>query len=183
VKLILVTVLMAAAIPLSAGETAMESLRSVSFDIPAAAVPEAPAPPEPEEVKPDGLYRAYCWGRAPHAKADAEGMPASFCVSSFQVRLRPDSSASLVLAGELSGEFPMQVKFIGDGLYSGTAAVFRRYKGSACTEGSDAVIEITVKMDARGAIIEEPAVKAFYGTTWDVCHSGWDYTEILYSRR
>ena len=79
----------------------MESLRSVSFDIPAAAVPEAPEPSESREVKPDGLYRAYCWGRGPHAKADAEGMPASFCVSSFQVRLRPDSSASLVLAGEL----------------------------------------------------------------------------------
>jgi hypothetical protein len=174
---------MAAAMPLSAGETAMESLRSVSFDIPAAAVPEAPVPAEPKEVKPDGLYRAYCWGRAPHAKADAEGLPASFCVSSFQVQLRPDSSAFLVLAGEFSGEFPMQVKFIGDGLYAGTAAVFRRYKGSACTEGSDAVIEVTVKMDARGAIIEEPAVKAFCGTNPDVCHSDWDYTEIFYSRR
>ncbi|HNT97266.1 MAG TPA: hypothetical protein PKK31_03255 [Elusimicrobiales bacterium] len=182
-KLILVTVLMAAAMPLSAGETAIESLRAVSFDMPAAAVPEAPAPAEPKEVKPDGLYRAYCWGRAPHAKADAEGMPASFCVSSFQVQLRPDSSAFLVLAGELSGEFPMQVKFIGDGLYAGTAAVFRRYQGAACTEGTDAVIEITVKMDARGAIIEEPSLKAFYGSTSDVCHSGWDYAEIFYLRR
>ncbi|MEW5905213.1 MAG: hypothetical protein AB1734_00350 [Elusimicrobiota bacterium] len=182
-KLILVTVLMAAAMPLDAGETAMESLRSVAFDIPAAALPAAPEPAETREVKPDGLYRAYCWGRAPHEKADAEGMPASFCVSSFRVQLRPDSSAFLVLDGEISGEYPMQVKFIGDGLYTGTAAVFRRYKGSACTEGTDAVIEITVRMDARGAIIEEPSVRAFYGTSWDVCHSGWDYTEIFYSRR
>ncbi|MDT8287283.1 MAG: hypothetical protein RQ748_09255 [Elusimicrobiales bacterium] len=181
-KLFLTIMLMAAVMPLNAGETAMEALRSVSFDIPAAA-PAVPEPAEPKEVKPDGLHRSYCWGRAPQAMAEAAGMPASFCVASFSVLLRVDSSAVLALQGGLAGEYPLQIKSIGDGLYSATAAVFRRYKGSACTEGSDAVIEITVKIDARGAIIEEPELKAFYGENPDVCHSAWDYTEIFYSRR
>ncbi len=177
-----IIVLLAAA-PVSASGTAMETLRAVSFDIPAAAVPAAPEPAEAREIKSDGLYRSYCWGRAPHEKADAEGMPAAFCVSSFRVQLRPDPAAFLVLDGDMPGEFPLRIKFIGDGLYSGTALVFRRYQGSACTEGTDAVIEITVKMDARGAIIEEPSLKAFYGSTSDVCHSDWDYAEIFYLRR
>lgn len=168
--------------PLSAGETSMEALRSVSFDIPAVAAP-VPVPEEPKEVKPDGLHRSYCWARGPQALAEAAGMPESFCVASFSVLLRVDSSAVLALQGDLAGEYPLQIKSIGDGLYSATAAVFRRYKGSACTEGSDAVIEITVRIDARGAIIEEPSLTAFYGENPDVCHSSWDYTEISYFRR
>lgn len=181
-KLILITIFAAAVMPLQAGEISMESLRSVSFDIPAAA-PAVPEPAEPREVKPDGLHRSYCWARASQTLADAAGLPASFCVASFSVLLRVDSSAVLALRGDLAGEYPLQIKSIGDGLYSATAAVFRRYKGSACTEGSDAVIEMTVKIDARGAIIEEPVLKAYYGENPDVCHSSWDYTEIFYLRR
>lgn len=181
-KLIIVPILIAAATPLSAGETSMEALRSVSFNI-AATAPAVPEPAEPKAVKPEGLHRSYCWARGPQAMAESAGMPGSFCVAAFRVLLRVDSSAVLSLQGDLAGEYPLQIKSIGDGLYSATAAVFRRYKGSACTDGSDAVIEITVKIDARGAIIEEPVLKAFYGENPDVCHSSWDYTEILYSRR
>ncbi len=141
-----------------------------------------PAPAAPERS--GFVFKgSFCWQRGKNYNAERMNMPFSFCVSSLELSGGLFEKPRLHVIGKgLNGWFDLiKVSPPSDGLYKATAIVFKNAKGSSCSAGEDAYIEFNVLADARGKIVAEPFLNAFYGSTPDVCHSQWQYSEIKYA--
>ena len=159
--------------------------RTASFEVsgvtaePFSAIP-APAAPERSGFVFKG---SFCWQRGKDSNAERMNMPFSFCVNSMQISGGLFEKPRLNILGKgLNGSFDLvKVSPPSDGLYKATAIVFKNRKGDSCSAGEDAYIEFNVLADSRGKIVAEPFLKAFYGSTPDLCHSQWRYNEIKYA--
>ena len=124
---------------------------------------------------------AFCWQRGKNADAERMGMPFSFCVDSMRIIGGLFDGPRLSISGNsVNGVFELKVGPPSDGLYKSTAVVFRKSVGASCSGGEDAYIEFSVLADARGQIAADPFIRAFYGSTSDLCGAQWKYSAVKY---
>ena len=176
------TVILACATALCASD--FDSIRRMAaFELsgiaekPAAVIP-GPAAPE----RAGFIFRgSFCWQRAKDPNAERMGMPFYFCVNSMEISGDLFDKPLLNISGTgLNGAFGLRVGPPSDGLYKATAVIFKNGTGFPCSAGENAYMEFSVLADARGKIVAEPFLKAFYGRNPDVCHSQWEFSEIKY---
>ena len=158
--------------------------RTAAFELrglTAESVAVIPGPAAPERT--GFIFRgSFCWQRGKDLNAERMGMPFSFCVSAMEISGGLFEKPLLSVSGNnIKGSFGLRVGPPSDGLYKATAIVFKNGQGSSCSAGEDAYIEFSVLTDARGKIVAEPFLKAFYGQTPDICSSQWQYGEIKYT--
>lgn len=161
-----------------------ESMRRMaSFELAGIAASPAVSIPGPAVPERAGfIFRgSFCWQRGKDLNAERMGMPFSFCVDSMEISGDLFEKPLLNISGTgLNGAFALKIGPPSDGLYKATAVIFKSSNGSSCSAGEAAYIEFYVLADARGKIVAEPFLKAFYGRTPDICRPQWKYGEIRY---